>query len=118
MLPQSTVKDWDGTGNGFQGKISHHGAGRPFKDGYMNKMDASSPDPVASAQQGNDVSLRGTDRQCRKCFMLCVLHAAPMIAAESWNQADIIAITAVFGGLRTAAGLVLALVVALYTRTC
>lgn len=33
--PNDTVKDWSGTGSGFSGKISHHGAGRPFKDGYQ-----------------------------------------------------------------------------------
>lgn len=38
--PQSTMSedDWQSAGStGFQGKISHHGAGRPFKDQWIGQ---------------------------------------------------------------------------------
>jgi hypothetical protein len=55
-LPQSTVEDWANTGTGFQGKIDHHGPGKPFKDGYMNKMPATAAAQQTTEQQGEKVS--------------------------------------------------------------
>jgi len=60
--PETTVDSWEGTGTtGFQGKISHHGRGKPFKDGFVNKKAVSAAaEQAASAeeqeQEGNDAA--------------------------------------------------------------
>lgn len=51
-----TSKDWQSTGNtGYQGKVSHHGPGKPFKDGYVNKQGVAA---AAAAEHEDEVSLR------------------------------------------------------------
>lgn len=59
------MDSWEGTGSGFKGKISHHGRGKPFKDGFVNKKAASAEQATSEEQEqeGNDV---GPDRDCRR----------------------------------------------------
>lgn len=60
LCVQTTVDSWEGTGTGFSGKISHHGRGKPFKDGFVNKKAVSAAAEQAKSeeeqeQEGNDV---------------------------------------------------------------
>jgi hypothetical protein len=72
ILLQSTVEDWANTGTtGFQGKIDHHGAGKPFKDGFVNKMPATAAAQQSSEQQGEKVSwtqIKGSSHGVGACM--------------------------------------------------
>jgi hypothetical protein len=56
------MDDWQNTGTtGFQGKISHHGPGKPFKDGFVNKagVAAAAAQEAEQAEQGATGSYLG-----------------------------------------------------------
>ena len=76
--------------SGFQGKISHHGPGKPFKDGYSGSKaaaGASTTTPVATEEQEADGKAGGgvgayvgealervVSTSARLLFYLVVLH--------------------------------------------
>jgi hypothetical protein len=56
---QTNREEWQTTGTtGFQGNISHHGAGKPFKDGFVNKAGVAA---AAKADAEQEVSHRSLD---------------------------------------------------------
>lgn len=60
---------WEGTANEFKGKIAHHGAGRPFKDGFQaggqKYVDAKAEgEAQPEAQQAEAVSPSRDDLRC------------------------------------------------------
>lgn len=56
---QTNREEWQTTGTtGFQGNISHHGAGKPFKDGFVNKAGVAA---AAKADAEQEVSNRSVD---------------------------------------------------------
>jgi hypothetical protein len=57
--PETNREDWQTTGTtGFQGNISHHGAGKPFKDGFVNKAGVAAA-AKADAEQEDQASYLG-----------------------------------------------------------
>jgi hypothetical protein len=70
------MDDWQNTGTtGFQGKISHHGPGKPFKDGFVNKAGVA----AAAAQEAEQAEQVRCFRSSRlpRCVSSLLCQSGP-----------------------------------------